>query len=99
MKPPLSILGLPGFICGGQHQRIEKESALGNNLHVECDRNDKNTVDVLEKKMGDNRDISKLLFVSQGFDAMKGYQPQDAKTKNPHKMTKLRKSESSKGIQ
>ena len=48
--------------------------------------------------MDEYRDISKLLFASQSFVAMRGYQPHEAKTKNPHEMTKLRKNQSNKGI-
>ena len=38
--------------------------------------------------MDEYRDISKLLFASQSFVAMRGYQPHESKTKNPHEMTK-----------
>ena len=48
--------------------------------------------------MDEYRDISELLIASQCFVAMRGYQLHEAKTKNPHEMTKLRKSQSNKGI-
>ena len=58
----------------------------------------KRRLDVLEENVGENQDISKLLFASESFVAMKGYQAHEAKTKIPHKLTKLRKSESNTGI-
>jgi len=58
----------------------------------------KRRLDVLEKNVREYRDISKLLFASQSFVAMKGSQPHEAKTEIPHKFTKLRKSGSNTGI-
>ena len=48
--------------------------------------------------MDEYRDISKLLIASQSFVPMRGYQLHEAKTRNPHEMTKLGKSQSNKGI-
>ena len=73
-------------------------NSLGQVNTFKSNLNRERTAGSFGEKMDEYRGISKLLIASQSFVAMRGYQLHEAKTKNPHEMTKLRKSQSNKGI-